>query len=102
VDQAAAALGARVALPCRVAYASAAPPVSGDVVRDLRADGYGRIGLISYFLAPGLLWDSTVASARSAGVHTVAEPLTDAPAIAELVSGRVREAAARPVAALAA
>jgi len=102
VEQSAAALSARLALPCRVAYASAAPPLSGDVVRELRADGYGRIGLISYFLAPGLLWDSTVASARSAGVRTVAEPLTDAPAVAELVSVRVREAAARPVAGLAA
>jgi len=101
VDHAAAALSARLGLPCRVAYASAAPPLSGDVVRDLRAEGYERIGLVSYFLAPGLLWDATVASARAAGVRTVAEPLTDIPAIAELVSARVLDAV-RPAAALAA
>jgi sirohydrochlorin ferrochelatase len=102
VDQAAAALSARLGLPCRVAYASAAPPLSGDVVRDLRARGHERIGLVSYFLAPGLLWDATVTSAREAGVGTVAEPLTDVPAIAQLVSARVLAAAVRPAAALAA
>ena len=102
VDQAAAALSARLGLPCRVAYASAAPPLSGDVVRDLRAEGHERIGLASYFLAPGLLWDSTLGSAREAGVCAVAEPLTDVPAIVELVSVRVLAAASRPVAALAA
>ncbi len=102
VEETAAALGARLGVPCRVAYASAAPPLSGDVVRDLRAEGHERIALVSYFLAPGLLWDSTLASAREAGISAVAEPLTDIPAIAELVSARVREAAARRVAALAA
>lgn len=99
VDQAAAALGARLGKPCRVAYASAAPPLSGDVVRELRAAGHERIGLISYFLAPGVLWDSALASARAAGVCAVAEPLADLPAVAELVSERVRDASARPVAA---
>ncbi len=102
VEETAAALGARLGVPCRVAYASAAPPLSGDVVRDLRAEGHERIALVSYFLAPGLLWDSTLASAREAGISAVAEPLTDIPAIAELVSARVREAAAGRVAALAA
>ena len=102
VEQAAAALGGRLGVPCRVAYASAAPPLSGDVVRDLRAEGHGRVGLVSYFLAPGLLWDSTVASAREAGVEVVAEPLTDVPAVAELVVGRVLEVLGRSVGALAA
>jgi sirohydrochlorin ferrochelatase len=102
VEQAAAALSARLGVPCRVAYASAAPPLSGDVVRDLRREGYERVALVSYFLAPGLLWDSTVASARGAGVSAVSEPLTDVPAIAELVGGRVLEAAARPVVSVAA
>jgi sirohydrochlorin ferrochelatase len=95
VEQAAAALSARVGVPCRVAYASAAPPLSGDVVRDLRGAGYERVALVSYFLAPGLLWDSTVASAREAGVGAVGEPLTDVPAVAELVGGRVLEVGAR-------
>jgi sirohydrochlorin ferrochelatase len=98
VERAAAALSARLGLPCRVSYASAAPPLSGDAVRDLRAEGHERIGLISYFLAPGLLWDSAVASARAAGVCAVAEPLTDVPAIAELVSSRVLAATVPAVA----
>ncbi|MEU8232200.1 CbiX/SirB N-terminal domain-containing protein [Actinoplanes sp. NPDC048967] len=102
VEQAAAALSARVGVPCRVAYASAAPPLSGDVVRDLRGAGYERVALASYFLAPGLLWDSTVASAREAGIVAAAEPLTDIPAIAELVAGRVLEATAPPATAVAA
>jgi sirohydrochlorin ferrochelatase len=100
VEESAAALSARLRLPCRVAYASAAPPLSADVVRDLRAAGHERIGLVSYFLAPGLLWDSTLASAREAGISAVAEPLTDAPVIAELVAARVFSAAARPAAAV--
>jgi len=95
VEQAAAALSARLGRPCRVAYASAAPPLSGDVVRDLRAAGHERVGLLSYFLAPGLLWDATVASAREAGVHTIAEPLTDTPALVSLVAQRVLTAAAQ-------
>ncbi|MFI7540845.1 sirohydrochlorin chelatase [Actinoplanes sp. NPDC049599] len=102
VEQAAAALSARLGLPCRVAYASAAPPLSGDVVRDLRAEGHERIGLASYFLAPGLLWDAAVASARAAGAGVVAEPLTDVPAVAELVSARVHAARVAPVTVLAA
>ena len=95
VEQAAAALGARLGVPCRVAYASAAPPLSGDVVAGLRAEGYERIGLASYFLAPGLLYDATVASARSAGVAVVAEPLTDIAELAGLVAARVRATAGR-------
>jgi sirohydrochlorin ferrochelatase len=102
VEQAAAALSARLSVPCRVAYASASPPLSGDVVRDLRGAGYERVALVSYFLAPGLLWDSTVASAREAGVSAVGEPLTDIPALAELVAGRVLDASAPRVGTVAA
>ena len=102
VSQAAAALGARWGVPCRVAYASAAPPLSGEAVAELRAEGYARIGLASYFLAPGLLYDATVASARAAGVVAVAEPLTDIPDLVDLVAARVTAALVRPVAALAA
>jgi sirohydrochlorin ferrochelatase len=102
VDQAAAALSARLGVPCRVAYASAAPPLAGDAVRELRAEGCSRIGLVSYFLAPGLLWDAAVGSAREAGICAVGAPLTDVPALVELVAGRVLAVAGRPVAALAA
>ncbi|GAA3350686.1 sirohydrochlorin chelatase [Amorphoplanes nipponensis] len=102
VEEAAAALSDRLGMPCRVAYASAAPPLSGDVVRDLRAAGHDRVALVSYFLAPGLLWDSTLASAREAGVFAAGEPMTDASALAELVVARVLEVSARPVVAVAA
>ena len=102
VEQAAAALSARLGVPCRVAYASASPPLSGDVVRDLRGAGYERVALVSYFLAPGLLWDSTLGSAREAGISAAGEPLTDVPAVAELVAGRVLEATAPRVGAVAA
>ncbi|MFI7601122.1 sirohydrochlorin chelatase [Actinoplanes sp. NPDC049681] len=94
VQLAAAALGARLGVPCRVAYASAAPPLAGDAVRELRAAGHERVGLASYFLAPGLLWDAAVASAREAGVDGVAEPLTDRAEVAELVGERVADAIA--------
>jgi sirohydrochlorin ferrochelatase len=97
VEQAAAALEARLGVPCRVAYASAAPPLSGAVVTQLRAEGYERVGLASYFLAPGLLHDATVASARAAGVVAVADPLTDTPALAGLVAHRVLTAILGPV-----
>ncbi|MEV8505804.1 CbiX/SirB N-terminal domain-containing protein [Actinoplanes sp. NPDC051475] len=95
VELAAGELGARLEVPCRVAYASAAPPLPGDAVRELRAAGHERVGLVSYFLAPGLLWDAAVASAREAGVGVVAEPLTDAAEVAELVVERVADAVGR-------
>jgi len=102
VVEAAAALSARLGVPCRVAYASAAPPLAGDAVRDLQGAGCRRIGLVSYFLAPGLLWDSAVASAREAGARVVAEPLTDAAPVAELVAARVISALAGSAGAVAA
>ncbi|WP_306205337.1 sirohydrochlorin chelatase [Actinoplanes sp. RD1] len=98
VAAAAEALGDRLGVPCRVAYASAAPPLSGDAVLALRAAGCRRIALASYFLAPGLLWDATVASAVSAGASFVAPPLTDTPALVSLVAERVLAAVARPAA----
>ncbi|MEU4214526.1 CbiX/SirB N-terminal domain-containing protein [Actinoplanes sp. NPDC026623] len=96
VVRAATALGERLGVPCRVAYASAAAPLSGDAVAELRAEGFARVGLASYFLAPGLLYDNTVRSAREGGVTAVAEPLGDAAGLVRLVAGRIRAAAARP------
>ncbi len=87
VEDAAAALGVRLGLPCTVAYASAAAPTAAEAVAGLRA---GRVGVASYFLAPGLLYDNAMASALSAGAVTVAPPLGDAPELVELVASRVR------------
>jgi sirohydrochlorin ferrochelatase len=92
VEQAATALGARLGLPCTVAYASAAPPVAADAVRSF---GAVRVGVASYFLAPGLLYDKAVVSAREAGAVAVAAPLGDAPELVSLVAARVTATFAR-------
>jgi sirohydrochlorin ferrochelatase len=89
VAQAATALGARLDRPCTVAYASAAPPVPGEAVRSF---GAARVGVASYFLAPGLLYDKAVESALTAGAVAVAPPLGDAPEMLALIAQRVRSA----------
>jgi sirohydrochlorin ferrochelatase len=89
VAQAAVALGEVLGVPCAVAYASASPPTGAETVTALRDAGASRIAIAGYFLAPGLLFDTVVASARSAGpVVAVAAPLTDARDIARLVLSR--------------
>jgi sirohydrochlorin ferrochelatase len=102
VGRAAAALSARLNVPCRVAYASAAPPAAGAAVQRLRAAGARRVGVVAYFLAPGLLYDATVASARAAGALGVAAPLGDAPELVDLVLSRVDAMAVTPWVAYAA
>jgi sirohydrochlorin ferrochelatase len=102
VGRAAAALSARLGVPCRVAYASAAPPAAGIAVARLRAAGAKRVGLAAYFLAPGLLYDATVAAARAAGAVGVAAPLGDVPELARLVTSRVDAVAVTPLVAYAA
>jgi sirohydrochlorin ferrochelatase len=97
VEWAADALSARLSVPCAVAYASAAPPAAGAVVRRLRASGARRIGMAAYFLAPGYLYDLASRAAREAGAAVIAEPLTDAPELARLVAARVDAAAVRPL-----
>jgi sirohydrochlorin ferrochelatase len=92
VEQAAAALGARLGLPCTVAYASAAPPMAGEAVASF---GAARVGVASYFLAPGLLYDKAVESARVAGAVAVAPPLGDAPELVTLIAVRVASALSR-------
>jgi sirohydrochlorin ferrochelatase len=93
VEEVANALSARLRLPCTVAYASAAPPTAGEAVSRLRAAGARRIGMAAYFLAPGLLYDNAVRSAREAGAVAIAEPLRDAPELVRLVAARVADAA---------
>ncbi|MDR7280970.1 sirohydrochlorin chelatase [Catenuloplanes atrovinosus] len=89
VERAAVALGDALGVPSAVAYASASPPTGAETVAALRATGARRIAISGYFLAPGLLYDTVVESARSAGgVVAVAPPLTDARDIARLVLSR--------------
>ena len=95
VEWAARALSARLALPCAVAYASAAPPTAGEAVSRWRASGAGGVGVAAYFLAPGFLYDLAARSAFDAGAVVVAEPLGDAPELAALVAARVEAVAPR-------
>ena len=94
VGRVADALGAEFGVPCRVAYASAAPPAAGVAVSRLRAAGARRVAVSAYFLAPGLFHDAVTEAARAAGAVAVAAPLTDAPELVELVLRRVDD---RPV-----
>ncbi|MEV4626057.1 CbiX/SirB N-terminal domain-containing protein [Micromonospora sp. NPDC049523] len=89
VEAVAGALGEAFGVPSLAAYASAAPPTAGAAVARLRAGGARRIGVAAYFLAPGRLYESAVASARAAGAVAIAAPLTDSPEIARLVLDRV-------------
>jgi sirohydrochlorin ferrochelatase len=57
--------------------------------------------MATYFLAPGLLYDTAVRSALEAGAVAVAEPLGDAPELVRLIATRVAAATA-PAAASAA
>ncbi|MDY7088764.1 MAG: CbiX/SirB N-terminal domain-containing protein [Actinomycetota bacterium] len=89
ITWAADALSARLSVPCLAAYASAAPPDPGTAVGRLRASGARRVGVASYFLAPGFLYDLAVRSALSAGAVSVASPLGDDPGLVQLVASRV-------------
>lgn len=102
VGRAAAALGSRLAVPCRVAYASAASPSAGAAVARLRATGARRVGLAAYFLAPGVLYDACVAAALQAGAYATAAPLGDAEELVGLVLSRVAAVDARRSLAVAA
>lgn len=96
VAAAAVALGARLGLPCTVAYASAAAPTAAEAVTSL---GASRVGVAAYFLAPGRLYDIAMDSARSAGAVVVAPVLGDAPELVDLITGRVHAAPHQRVAA---
>ena len=101
VEDAAAALGARLGVPSTVAYASAAPPAAAVAVSALHAGGARRVGVAAYFLAPGRLYDAAVESAQSAGAVAVAPPLGDAPELVRLIGLRVDAALSAGLAAAA-
>lgn len=76
----------------RPAFASASPPRTADVVRELRALGARRVVVSPYVLAPGRLPDRIAADAREAGADVLAPVLGDAPEVAELVTLRYDQA----------
>jgi sirohydrochlorin ferrochelatase len=62
-------------LPTVAAYASAAPPATGEAVRQFRAEGRRHIAVGSLFLAPGTLPDRAAELALEAGAVAVSAPL---------------------------
>jgi sirohydrochlorin ferrochelatase len=99
VDLVAARLGVALGVPCTAAYASASGPTAGEAVSALHARGAGRVLMSSYFLAPGRLYDTAVASATGAGAVAVAPPLGASLDLVRLVDRRIAET--RPMAAAA-
>lgn len=75
-------------LPVTAAYASAAPPATGEAVRAFRLEGRRHIAVASLFLAPGLLPDRAAELAYEAGAVTVSEPLGAHPEIARTILAR--------------
>jgi sirohydrochlorin ferrochelatase len=77
------------------AYASASPPTTLDAVRGLRAAGWSRVAVASYFLAPGFLPDRARAGGVAAGASVVTDVLGAAPELATLLLHRFDQAVCR-------
>ena len=75
-------------LPVTAAYASSAPPATGEAVRAFRAEGRRHIAVGSLFLAPGLLPDRAAELALEAGAVAVSEPLGAHPEVARTILAR--------------
>lgn len=80
--------GAKHRLPTVAAYASAAPPATGEAVRQFRAEGRRHIAVGSLFLAPGRLPDRAAELALEAGAVAVSDTLGPDPEIARTVLAR--------------
>ncbi|MEU6331291.1 sirohydrochlorin chelatase [Streptomyces sp. NPDC047049] len=72
----------------RPAFASASLPRTADAVRELRAEGVGRVAVAPYVIAPGFLPDRIAAGAREAGADVLAPVLGPAPELAHLLLRR--------------
>lgn len=80
--------GARHKLPVTAAFASAAPPATGEAVRAFRAQGRRHIAVASLFLAPGQLPERATELALEAGAVAVSEPLGAHPEVARTILAR--------------
>jgi sirohydrochlorin ferrochelatase len=80
--------GSRHKLPTVAAYASAAPPATGEAVRQFRAEGRRHIAVGSLFLAPGFLPDRAAELALEAGAVAVSAPLGADPEVARTILAR--------------
>jgi len=75
-------------LPVTAAYASSAPPATGEAVRAFRGEGRRHIAVASLFLSPGNLTDRAAELALEAGAVAVSEPLGAHPEVARTVLAR--------------
>ncbi|MEO5652236.1 MAG: sirohydrochlorin chelatase [Marmoricola sp.] len=75
-------------LPVTAAFASAAPPATGEAVRSFRAAGRRHVAVASMFLAPGFLPDRAAELALEAGAVAVSEPLGADPILARTILAR--------------
>jgi sirohydrochlorin ferrochelatase len=89
--------GARHRLPTTVAFASAAPPSTGEAVREFRRQGRRHIAVGSLFIAPGLLPDRAAELALEAGAVAVSEPLGAHEELARIIIARYSVGALRLV-----
>lgn len=80
--------GAHHKLPVTAAFASAAPPATGEAVRTFRAQGRRHIAVASLFLAPGFLPDRAAELAIEAGAVAVSAPLGAHPELARTILAR--------------
>jgi sirohydrochlorin ferrochelatase len=67
--------GTRHHLPTSVAFASTAPPSTGEAVREFRRAGRRHVAVGSLFIAPGFLPDRAEELALEAGAVAVSAPL---------------------------
>ncbi|MBO3733430.1 sirohydrochlorin chelatase [Glycomyces niveus] len=82
----AAEAGRLLGVPAGPGFASGPGPTAGETVAALKTEGAQRIAAVCYFIAPGLLCDKAIESARDAGAVHVGEPLGTAPELIDLIS----------------
>ncbi len=80
--------GNRHHLPVTAAFASAAPPATGEAVRAFRREGRRHVAVASMFLAPGTMVDRASELALEAGAVAVADPLGAHPVLARTILAR--------------
>ncbi|MBA3782238.1 sirohydrochlorin chelatase [Nocardioides sp. InS609-2] len=80
--------GTRHKLPVTAAFASSAPPATGEAVRAFRGEGRRHIAVASLFLAPGFLPDRAAELATEAGAIAVSAPLGAHPVLARTILAR--------------
>lgn len=88
----AAEAGRLLGVPAGPGFASGPGPTAGETVAALRAQGARHVAAVCYFIAPGLLCDKAIESAREAGAVHVGEPLGTAPELIELIGKRAAAA----------